>query len=333
MTGSVPPPARAGSGYEEYFTAAQQSAALARALADVTEQGRSLPPELVDRLTAAGLLRSGVPSRLGGPELPPAVSLETAEIVARGDASAGWCVSIAVTSSLLSAYLPAEGGQEVFGDPETVAAGVWAPRGTGREVDGGVVVTGRWAFCSGIPHAEWLSVGFLQQQKESAPVLRVATIPKRELEVLDTWHTGGLRGTGSHDCVAADVFVPAHRVFSVVDGPPENAVALHRFPLFGYFALSIAAAALGNARGAIDELLELAGTRKSLGSSRTLAERSQTQAIVAESEAKLRAARLLMYRSIDDAWQAAQGTESSFRWSSGSGSAWRPPTSPRPRPR
>ena len=297
------------TGYEEFFAAARDGAALARSLADVTEQRRALPPELVAPLTTAGLLRSGVPGRLGGPELPPAVSLETAETVARGDASAGWCVSIAVTSSLLSAYLPAKGAEEVFGDPSTVAAGVWAPRGTGREVDGGVVVSGRWAFCSGIPHAEWLSVGFLLPQKEGAPLLRVATIPKRELEVLDTWHTGGLRGTGSHDCVATDVFVPDHRVFSVVDGPPEDAVALHRFPLFGFFALSIAAAALGNARGAIDELLELAGTRKSLGSSRTLAERSQTQATVAESEAKLRAARLLMYSSIDDAWQAAQGTD------------------------
>jgi len=309
VTSSALSPTGAVTGYEDFFAAAREGAALARSLADVTEQRRSLPPELVAPLAAAGLFRSGVPGRLGGPELPPAVSLETAELVARGDASAGWCVSIAVTSSLLSAYLPAKGAEEVFGDPSTIAAGVWAPRGTGREVDGGIVVSGRWAFCSGIPHADWLSVGFRLDQKDSAPVLRVATIPKHVLEVLDTWHTGGLRGTGSHDCVATDVFVPDHRVFSVVDGPPEDAVALHRFPLFGFFALSIAAAALGNARGAIDDLLELAGTRKPLGSSRTLAERSQTQAVVAESEAKLRAARLLMYRSIDDAWQAAQETD------------------------
>lgn len=88
-----------------------------------------------------------------------------------------------------------------------------------------------------------------------------------------------------------------------------EAVALHRFPLFGFFALSVAAAALGNARGAIDDLVELASTRKPLGSSRSPAERSQTQAAVAEAEAALRAARLLFYTSIDDAWQAAQGTE------------------------
>ncbi|ALG15031.1 hydroxylase [Kibdelosporangium phytohabitans] len=284
--------------------AALDSAALARSLAAATEQARALPAELVERLTKAQLLRSGVPAHLGGPEAPPAVSLETAEVVARGDASAGWCVSIAVTSSLLSAYLPPKGAEEVFADPDVVAAGVWAPRGKGVAAGGGVVLSGQWAFCSGIPHASWLCAGFLVDGE-----LKVAAIPKTDLRVLDTWHTNGLCGTGSHDCVAEDVFVPDHRVFSVVSGPPADATALHRFPLFGYFALSIAAAALGNARGAIDDLLAIAGTRKSLGSSRTLAERSHTQSTVASCEAALRAARLLMYQSIADAWQAAQGGE------------------------
>ncbi|MET0136583.1 MAG: acyl-CoA dehydrogenase family protein [Kibdelosporangium sp.] len=290
--------------FEDLRRAARESAELARSLAVGTEQDRALPPLLVGKLAEAGLLRSGVPRDLGGPEAPPAVGLETAELVARGDASAGWCVSIAVTSSLLSAYVSPKGANEVFGDPMTVAAGVWAPRGQGRRVDGGVVVSGRWAFCSGIPHADWLFAGLVVDN-----ALKVAAIPKADLEVLDTWHTNGLRGTGSHDCVATDVFVPDHRVFSVVDGPPPQATALHRFPLFGYFALSIAAAALGNARGAIDDLIELAAGKKALGSSRTLAERSQTQAVVAASEAALRAARLLMYRSIDDAWLAAQHQE------------------------
>ncbi len=289
--------------FDGFYRTASEGAALARSLADTTEQRRALPPDLVAAL--APLCRAGVPAQLGGPELPPAVSLETAEIVARGDASAGWCVSIAATSSLLSAYLPRKGADEIFGDPNTVAAGVWAPNGTGREVDGGVVVSGRWPFCSGISHADWLFAGFLLHQ-DGDPVMRIAAMPKRELEVLDTWHTSGLRGTASHDCVATEVFVPDHRVFSLTDGPPEDAVALHRFPLFGFFALSIAAAALGNARGSIDDVLELAGKRKPSGSRRTMAERTQTQSTVAESEAALRAARLLMYAAIDDAWQAAQ---------------------------
>ncbi|MGH2864149.1 MAG: acyl-CoA dehydrogenase family protein, partial [Solirubrobacteraceae bacterium] len=211
-------------------------------------------------------------------------------------------------SSLLSAYLPARAAAEIFSDPNMIAAGVWAPRGRAVPVEGGVRVSGRWPFCSGIPHSQWLFAGCVLQDRaagSSAPVLRVAALPHGELEILDTWHTGGLRGTGSHDAVANDLFVPDEHLLSLIDGPRLD-TPLYRFPVFGFFALSIAAAALGNARGAIDELLELAGTKIGEGSSRKLAERPATQAAVGEAEAALRAARAFYYEAIEQAWQAAQ---------------------------
>jgi alkylation response protein AidB-like acyl-CoA dehydrogenase len=217
-------------------------------------------------------------------------------------------VSIAATSSLLGAYLPADGAAEVFGAPQSVAAGVWAPGGLAKPVDGGVVLSGRWSFCSGVSHSDWMFAGCLLPTSGD-PVMRVAALPKSDLEVLDTWYTGGLRGTGSHDVVATDVFVPDRRIMSVIDGSPPDAAPLYRFPLFGFFALSIGAAALGNARGAVDDLVTLATTKKSLGSRRSLAERTTVQAAVAEAEAALRAARLLFAHSIDEAWQAAQRPE------------------------
>jgi alkylation response protein AidB-like acyl-CoA dehydrogenase len=295
--------------FEDLRVSASEAAELARSLAPVTEERRSLAPEVVAKLKDSGLFRTGLPAGLGGKGVPPGVSLAAAETIARGDASAGWCVSIGATSSLLGAYLSPEAGEEVFGDPRTVAAGVWAPRAKGRRVPGGFVISGQWSFCSGITHADWMFGGFALPVEGGAPVLRTAAFPKSELKVLDTWHTSGLRGTGSHDCVAEEVFVPDHRVFSVVDGPPAGAEPLHRFPLFGFFALSIGAAALGNARGAIDDLVELASGKVTLGSSRSVAERSSTQAAVAQAEAALRAARLLYFQSVDDAWQAAQEQE------------------------
>jgi alkylation response protein AidB-like acyl-CoA dehydrogenase len=117
-----------------------------------------------------------------------------------------------------------------------------------------------------------------------------------------------LRGTGSHDTVADEVFVPADRVVSIFDGPVVDR-PLYRFPPFGFFALSVAAPALGNARAAIDDLVELAGDKKGLGSSRTLAERAATQAAVAAAESALSAARALYYQAIDDAWRASQTAE------------------------
>jgi alkylation response protein AidB-like acyl-CoA dehydrogenase len=130
-------------------------------------------------------------------------------------------------------------------------------------------------------------------------------MPVAELEICDTWHTSGLRGTGSHDAVAADVFVPEHRSLWLLD-PPTAEGALYRFPILAFFALSIAAAALGNARGAIDDLAELAAVKVGQGSSRTLAQRPATWSAVAQAEASLRAARVLYYQAIDEAWRAAQ---------------------------
>jgi indole-3-acetate monooxygenase len=289
--------------------AIDRASALARELAASTERERALAPELVGELCATGLMRGCAPSSLGALEAPPAVTLSGAERIAQGDASAGWCVSIAATSSLLSAYLPEEGAAEIFADPRTVAAGVWAPRGKAVAVDGGLRVSGRWSFCSGISHSDWLFAGCVLEDPDGsaeAPALRVAALPKAELEILDTWRTSGLRGTGSHDALANELFVPDHHVLSLIDTPPRIDAPLYRFPIFGFFALSIAAAALGNARGAIDDLSELAAGKVGQGSSRVLAERPATQAAVGEAEAALRAARALCYEAIEEAWAASQ---------------------------
>jgi alkylation response protein AidB-like acyl-CoA dehydrogenase len=297
---------------DEIQAVAREISELAHALAADTERRRQLPDELVARLRDSGLLRAGAPREVGALELAPGAALRCAEEIARGDASAGWCVSIAITSSLLAAYLPADSRDEIFGGDRASAAGVWAPRGKARPADGGVLVSGRWAFCSGIAHADVLFAGCLLESDARAegerPRPSVVALRKEDLEILDTWHTLGLRGTGSHDAVADDVFVPSGRVFSLFDGPTVDR-PLYRFPIFGFFALSIAAAALGNARAAIDELVALAAGKVGLGSTRTLAERSPTQAAVATAEASLRGARALYYEAIEAAWQAAQHEE------------------------
>jgi indole-3-acetate monooxygenase len=279
---------------------ARELADLARGMADQIDSGRRLPAELVGALRDSGLLRAGAPVEVDALELPAGTALRCAEEVARGDASAGWCVSIAITSSLLVAYLPSVSRDELFGDGRGVAAGVWAPHGKARRVSGGVVVSGRWAFCSGITHADVLFAGCVLEDRPA-----VVALPTEQLQILDTWHTLGLRGTGSHDTVADEVFVPNERVVSIFDGPVIDR-PLYRFPPFGFFAACITAAAMGNARAAIDDFVELACAKKGVASSRTLAERSTIQAAVAAAESALEAARAGYYQAIDAAWQASQ---------------------------
>ena len=279
---------------------ARELADLARGMADQIDSGRRLPAELFGALRDSGLLRAGAPVEVDALELPAGTALRCAEEVARGDASAGWCVSIAITSSLLVAYLPSVSRDELFGDGRGVAAGVWAPHGKARRVSGGVVVSGRWAFCSGITHADVLFAGCVLEDRPA-----VVALPTEQLQILDTWHTLGLRGTGSHDTVADEVFVPNERVVSIFDGPVIDR-PLYRFPPFGFFAACITAAAMGNARAAIDDFVELACAKKGVASSRTLAERSTVQAAVAAAESALEAARAGYYQAIDAAWQASQ---------------------------
>jgi alkylation response protein AidB-like acyl-CoA dehydrogenase len=286
-------------------TTAQRIADAARGMWSEIDTARRLPDELVGMLRDSGLLRAGAPAEVDGLELPPEVGLRAAEELARGDASTGWCVAIGITSTLLVAYLPPSSRDSLFGDGRALAAGIWAPRGRGRSVDGGVVVSGQWSFCSGICHADVMFAGCMLDDQ---PVPAVVALPKDDLQLLDTWHTLGLRGTGSHDTVADEVFVPADRVLSIFDGPVVNR-PLYRFPPFGFFALSVVAPALGNARAATDDLVELAGGKKGLGSTRTLAERPATQAAVAAAESALDAARALYYQAIDDAWRACQSAE------------------------
>jgi alkylation response protein AidB-like acyl-CoA dehydrogenase len=279
---------------------AREIAVLARGMADEIDSGRRLPAELVEALRDSGLLRAGAPVEVGALELPAGTALRCAEEVARGDASAGWCVSIGITATLLVAYLPPQSRDELFGGGRGLAAGVWAPQGKATRVPGGVVVSGRWAFCSGITHADVLFAGCVLDDKPA-----VVALPTEQLQILDTWDTLGLRGTGSHDSVADEVFVPDERVLSIFDGPVIDR-PLYRFPPFGFFAACITAAAMGNARAAIDNFVDLAGTKKGVAASRTLAERSTIQVAVATADAALEAARAGYYQAIENAWQAAE---------------------------
>ena len=302
------PPSAATSTQERLREAADRIRLQAQAAAADNERARRLTPELVEALRESGLLRSGAPESLGAAQAAPAVSLECAETIARGDASTGWCVSIALTTSLLAAYLPPETAAELLGDPHSIPAGVWAPRSKARPVDGGLSVSGRWSFGSGVSHADVFFGGCLlddgRTDDNGGPTMRIVGIPTAQLRILDTWHTSGLRGTGSHDVVAEEVFVPTHRILSLSDSPLIDA-PLYRFPVFGYFALAVAAAALGNARGAIDDLTDLAVNKVATGSRRTLAQKSATQSAVARAEAALRAARTFFYAAVDDAWCTA----------------------------
>jgi alkylation response protein AidB-like acyl-CoA dehydrogenase len=292
--------------------AAVAAAPVAARHAEASERGRRLAPEVVEALAAGGLFRLLVPASLGGGEAPPADLVDSIAELARADGAAAWCVAVASTSGAVAAYLPEPHAREVFAEPARCWGGVFAPRGTAVLADDTYTVTGRWPFASGIDHSDWLMGGCVVTEggeprtlASGRPDVRLVAFPAAEAERIDTWHVSGLSGTGSHDMAVEGLRVPAGRSASLIADAPVETGPLYAFPIFGLLALAIGAVGLGLARGAMDDLTELAGAKTPAMSRRSLAARDDTQVRVAQAEARLRAARALVHDSVGEAWDEA----------------------------
>ena len=304
--------ARTGERRASPIEDARALAPLARELAAQGEHDRRLAPELVDALASAGMFRLLVPRSLGGGEVPPADLVDCVAELAQGDGAAAWCVAVAATSGALGAYLPADAAGEVYGETARCWGGVFAPKGRAVAEGDGLRVSGRWPFASGIDHCDWLMGGCVVEEEGSTrtlpsgrPDIRLVLFPATAVERIDTWDVYGLRATGSHDMAVSDLIVPASRSASLLTDPPREQGPLYAFPIFGLLALALAAVGLGVARGAVVDLLELAGSKVPSMGGRTLAARTDTQDRVAKAEARLRAAGALVREAIAEAWERA----------------------------
>ncbi len=257
-----------------------------------------MPPELARRFAEAGLFRMSVPTEYGGTRTELSAQLDVIEAIARVDASAGWCVMIACTTSVLSGHLDDRVCTEVFGaDPLASACGVYAPKGEAIPVEGGYRVSGRWSFASGCRHSAWRLGGAVVASADG-PQVRLMIFPAEDTVVHDTWHVAGLRGTGSHDLEVEDAFVPDARAIDPALGTPTREGLLYRIPLFGFLAAEVAAVALGVARASIDAFVDMATSKVPASGRRTLAERGTIQALVAEAEASYRAGRVFLHQAV-----------------------------------
>src|SRR6266446_5600560 len=186
---------------------------------------------------------------------------------------------------------------ELFSDPRGLFANSTRPSGRAVMVDGGFRVSGRWALVSGCELADWIPVMCVITEGTAPrllaagmPEMRMAYLPKGAYRILDTWYVGGLRGTGSHDIVVDDVFVPAERTFFLTD-PTQLDRPLSRMPVVATMCAGCAALCLGLAQAAIDTLLELGASKVQVGPFPGLRERPAVQVMVASAAAQLEAAR------------------------------------------
>ena len=300
---------------KDLLDAVKETASIIKQHASEAEQQRRLSQPVVDAMVEAGLFRLWTPKAFGGHEVDPMTAFRVFEEVARIDSAAGWNLQLSTAIHPFLAWLPEEGPEEIFDDgPDKVMGGALFPPGQATPVEGGYRLSGRWPFVSGCQHCSWfLAPSFIMQGnrqqlgENGAPLQMLVFFSASDAEILDTWHTVGMRGTGSHDVVAKDIFVPKRRTAMLA--PLENPGKAYQGPLYRMtFWPPIAALtppALGIARAAIDELVDLAKKKTPHFTTTVLRERPLAQSQAAQAEALLGAGRAYLYEALREGWETA----------------------------
>ena len=271
------------------------------------EADRRLPEELARELARGGFFRATLPAAYGGLDLSPLEAMEVYEELARADGSVAWCVWNG-NVNWTTARLPTETARAVFADPEAILANSTRSSGQAVVVEGGFRVSGRWSLVSGCQLSTWLILlctvhedGGPRRTPAGAPEQRFMLFPTAEGEIVDTWTAGGLRGTGSHDVVAREVFVPAAFASFHTD-PMVLSEPRYRCPLNARVGAGLGAMALGIARGAIEALVDLAAEKRLLGARDPVRQDWAAQTRLAQAEALVRAARLYLFDAVGRVW-------------------------------
>jgi alkylation response protein AidB-like acyl-CoA dehydrogenase len=232
--------------------------------------------------------------------------VEANRIVAHGSVAASWVQMVCGAHTFIVGRFPRACQDEVFaGDPGCLVPGVPSSQGACRRTDGGWLLNGRWAFCSGVDHGDWIllgSRGVKGDDGEPTPGMLVV-VPKSDLTVDDTWYTLGMRGTGSKDVVADDVFVPDHRGVRMGDaflGTVSGVASpLYRLPIGATLATMALGTIVGIAECGLDSFIDQTRTRVDAYTGESKALRVGLQSRVAEAYAEIAHARSLASRSCD----------------------------------
>ena len=286
------------------------------AASDEIEQARRLLPRIAAAMKDAGVFGMAMPRAWGGPELDPLTQFRVIEALAMADGSVGWCAMIGCDGGYVTAFLDQDAARTMYPDP-LVATG-FAATTTGQAVPvcGGYRVSGRFPFVSGCQHCEWLVFGCVivedgvpRADGNGVPETRQCLLRPSQCEILDTWRTTGLRGTGSNDVAVHDQFVEDAHSFSFQDPKLIKRVG----PLYAYPFLFMAkgsAPALGIARHAIDVLIKSASRkparRYTVGERievpKVLSDDTYVQDAVGRAETLLAATRAYFFDVMRDLW-------------------------------
>lgn len=289
---------------------------------------RRIPDENHRAMMEAGLYRIYLPKRYGGYELDQAMQVDLGAELGRACGSTAWVLTVVASHSWMHGMFDVRSQDEVWGDdPDTLISGS-TPTGDSRveAVDGGYVLNGTWTFASGVDVCEWNHFNMFTPTADGTRMEhRYGAAHRSGYELIDDWHTTGLRGTGSRSMRCKDLFIPEYRTIrseacrgELTPGSAVNPNAIYRMPLFSLFGKGIVAPAVGIARGALDIVTEQMKARRTQGGLK-LAEQPTAQLRAAETAAEIQAAWLLLQRDcaeVHEVCEAGQAPtlEQRARW-------------------
>jgi 3-hydroxy-9,10-secoandrosta-1,3,5(10)-triene-9,17-dione monooxygenase len=299
----------------EKIPVAAELVARARALAPKlrdravrAERDRNIPRESVEEFIDSGLIHTLQPKRWGGYEQDHEVAFDIAIELGRSTCgSSAWCLNYLADHACILAHFPEEAQHDVWGrDKAACIATSAAPTGKVSVAPGGYRLDGRWSWCSGLRHSQWIMIGGLVfREGEDHPDMRLYLVPVSEVKQEDTWYCAGLRATGSNTSVLDNVFVPEHRSVSFATlrdahspGSKLNTNPIYRTPFIAVHTYALLAPALGLARGGYADFTQWTKGRYLTYTQLNIAQHVPVQLKIAEIAAQIDVAELLARRAL-----------------------------------
>ncbi|WP_319448595.1 MULTISPECIES: acyl-CoA dehydrogenase family protein [unclassified Mycobacterium] len=270
------------------------------------EHLRRLPDATIADLEASGLTQLLVPKRFGGQQADFPAILDPVRRMAHGCTSSAWTIGFYTLHNWMLALFGEQAQEEAFATRPFLAPAPLAPTGRGAPTDGGIRLTGRWSWATGVMHGNWLIVGCLCGPDDGIyPAL--ALLPASDFTISDVWQTDGMRATGSNDVVVTDAFVPEHRLVHVADiyggtapGAELHDSATYRWPMVPALALLAAMPAFGSAERVTELYAERLASRVLGYEGVVQKDKPIAQARLADARVRLRALRGLLADTVDE---------------------------------
>jgi alkylation response protein AidB-like acyl-CoA dehydrogenase len=290
----------------EIVTMAESLIPMIIELRHTTENQRRIADPIVEALHKSGMCRMFFDTG-ASPQYKPEEWLRVLETLAGAEASVSWFIWNNTLPYFWARFLDDAGRARVFGDSRQVFAGSTRPTGRAVTTRGGFRLSGRWSLVSGCELADYVYLmslvhedGAPRMLAPGQPDLRGLFVPRGRYTILDTWNVGGLRGSGSHDIVVDDVFVPVEESFA--PAPPPGGSQLARLPIVPLMIAGLGAQFLGMARAAMAVTIDILRNKVSVHPRASISERPDVLADIASHSAAVTAARSHLHSSMAAMW-------------------------------